>query len=405
MKSSSTPIFKILSVVVLAAAAIYFAVQAYWYFSDPINTTLVYASSEEMVLEMTGYLIRDEETFHSDAATLGHALGEGDRVGKGQTLATAYPDSGALTRVEQLEALHLRLEQLSFSLTSFLDPDAALKLDSSINSGILALRQSISGGEYSSADEELSALKSSILKRDYTSASQEEIEADIKATEQSISELERSLNGTAITAPEAGIYSAACDGYETVLTPEFLKDDLTPGKLNSVKATDSDNANVGKLIYGDTWYYAASITDAQAEQLDGRSTVTIRFAKGLNIDLRMTVDSISRSENGHRVLVLRSDKYIAQTTLMRHQAATLVLRTYEGLRLPSNALRVNDQGVTGVYCVLGVRAKFKPVKVVYQGDGYALVEAASTADDSGMLRRGDEVITTAAEIYDGKVIG
>ena len=405
MKSSSTPIFKILSVVVLAAAAIYFAVQAYRYFSDPINTTLVYASSEEMVLEMTGYLIRDEETFHSDAATLGHALGEGDRVGKGQTLATAYPDSGALTRVEQLEALHLRLEQLSFSLTSFLDPDAALKLDSSINSGILALRQSISGGEYSSADEDLSALKSSILKRDYTSASQEEIEADIKATEQSISELERSLNGTAITAPEAGIYSAACDGYETVLTPEFLKDDLTPGKLNSVKATGSDNANVGKLIYGDTWYYAASITDAQAEQLDGRSTVTIRFAKGLNIDLRMTVDSISRSENGHRVLVLRSDKYIAQTTLMRHQAATLVLRTYEGLRLPSNALRVNDQGVTGVYCVLGVRAKFKPVKVVYQGDGYALVEAASTADDSGMLRRGDEVITTAAEIYDGKVIG
>ena len=405
MKSSSTPIFKILSVVVLAAAAIYFAVQAYRYFSDPINTTLVYASSEEMVLEMTGYLIRDEETFHSDAATLGHALGEGDRVGKGQTLATAYPDSGALTRVEQLEALHLRLEQLSFSLTSFLDPDAALKLDSSINSGILALRQSIAGGEYSGADEELSALKSSILKRDYTSASQEEIEADIKATEQSISELERSLNGTAITAPEAGIYSAACDGYETVLTPELLKDDLTPSKLNSVKATGSDNANVGKLIYGDTWYYAASITDAQAEQLDGRSTVTIRFAKGLNIDLRMTVDSISRSENGHRVLVLRSDKYIAQTTLMRHQAATLVLRTYEGLRLPSNALRVNDQGVTGVYCVLGVRAKFKPVKVVYQGDGYALVEAASTADDSGMLRRGDEVITTAAEIYDGKVIG
>ena len=405
MKSSSTPIFKILSVVVLAAAAIYFAVQAYRYFSDPISTTLVYASSEEMVLEMNGYLVRDEETFHSDAATLGHALGEGDRVGKGQTLATAYPDSGALTRVEQLEALHLRLEQLSFSLTSYLDPDAALKLDSSINSGILTLRQSIADGEYSGADEELSALKSSILKRDYTSASQEQIEADIKTTEQSISELENSLNGTAITAPEAGIYSAACDGYETVLTPEFLQDDLTAGKLNSVKPLNSDAANVGKLIYGDTWYYAASITDAQAEELDGRSIVTIRFAKGLDMDLKMTIDSISRSENGRRVLVLRSDKYIAQTTLMRHQAATLVLRTYEGLRLPANALRVNDQGVTGVYCVLGVRAKFKPVQVVYQGDGYVLVETAATADDSGMLRRGDEVITTAAEIFDGKVIG
>ena len=145
MKSSSTPIFKILSVVVLAAAVVYFAVQAYRYFSDPINTTLVYASVEEQTIEISGYLVREEETFHSDAATLGHSLSEGERVGKNQTMATAYPDSGALTRVEQLEALQLRLEQLSFSLISYLDPDAALKLDSTINSGILTLRRGRGG--------------------------------------------------------------------------------------------------------------------------------------------------------------------------------------------------------------------------------------------------------------------
>ena len=55
--------------------------------------------------------------------------------------------------------------------------------------------------------------------------------------------------------------------------------------------------------------------------------------------------------------------------------------------------------------MLGVRAKFKPVQVVYQGDGYALVEAVSAEEDSSMLRRGDEVIVTTAELYDGKVIG
>lgn len=402
---ATTSIFKILSVVILAVTVIYFAVQIYRYATDPINTTIVYASTEEEIIELNGYLVRDEETFHSDAGTLSHTLSEGERVGKNQPLAVAYPDSGALTRVEQLEALELRLEQLSFALTSILDPDAALKLDSSINSGILSLRQSVAGGEYSGADEALSELKSLILKRDYTSTSQEEIEKDIDETEQAIRELEASLNGTEITAPKGGIYSAACDGYETVLTPDFLADDLTAGKLNGIQPLNIDSANVGKLIYGDTWYYAAVITDVQAEALEGRSTVTLRFAKGLNIDMEMTIDSISRSENGQRVLLLRSDKYIAQTTLMRHQAATLVLRTYEGLRLPSNALRVTDDGVTGVYCMLGIRARFKPVQVVYQGDGYLLAEAASVEDDSSMLRRGDEVIVTAAELYDGKVIG
>ena len=402
---ATTSIFKILSVVILVAAVVYFGVQTYRYLTDPINTTVVYASSEESVMEVNGYLIREEETFRSDAGTLGHALSEGERVGKGQTMAVAYADSGALTRVERLEALKLKKEQLSFSLVSYLDPDAALKLDSSINSDILSLRRSVAGGEYGNTDEQLASLKGAILKRDYTSATQEEIEAGIKATEEEIGEMERSLNGTAITAPESGIYSAACDGYETVLTMDFLTDDLTPSKLGSVRPRSSDSANVGKLIYGDAWYYAANITDEQAQQLEGRSTVTLRFAKGLAMDLKMTVVSLSRSENGQRTLVLRSDKYLAQTTLLRHQAATLVLRTYEGLRLPSNALRVNEEGVSGVYCVLGVRAKFKPVRVVYQGEGYALVEAASAVEDSTLLRQGDQVIVTTAQLYDGKVIG
>lgn len=401
---SSTPIFKILSVVVLAAVVVYFAAQVLGYLTDPISTTLVYNSSEETVIELNGYLIRQEETFHSNAGALSHALGEGERVGRGQTLATAYSDTSALNRVEQREALELRLEQLSFALASYLDSDAALKLDTTINSGILALRQSLSDREYSGADEEVSTLKSAVLKRDYSSSSQEEIEQEIETAKRELQQLEQSLNGTAITAPRGGIYSSACDGYESVLTPELVEQGLTPSVLNAVSPV-AEEANVGKLIYGDTWYYAANITDEQAAQLEGRSTVTMRFAKGLGIDLKMTVCHISPSENGIRTLLLKSDRYIAQTTLLRHQAATLVLRTYEGLRVPSNALRVDGDGTAGVYCVLGLRARFKPVEVVYQGDGYMLVEAASAEDNSRMLRQGDEVIATAAELYDGKVIG
>ena len=404
MKSSSTPIFKILSVVVLAAAVVYFAVQAYRYFSDPINTTLVYASVEEQTIEISGYLVREEETFHSDAATLGHSLSEGERVGKNQTMATAYPDSGALTRVEQLEALQLRLEQLSFSLISYLDPDAALKLDSTINSGILTLRQSIVGGEYSGADEEVSALKSAVLKRDFTSSSQEEIEAEIKATEQSISDLESSLNGTAITAPEAGIYSAACDGYESVLTLDFLKDDLTYSKLNSVKPVSSDSANVGKLIYGDTWYYAVVLPAEQAAALKDMGRVDVRLAKGFDQSIRMSVVSVSREENGQAAVVLSSTRYLAQTTLLRHQAADAVLHTYQGLRVPADALRVSADGTTGVYCVDGENASFRPIELVYQGEGYALVKPAEGVRDTQTLRSGDQVIATSGELYDGKVI-
>ena len=51
---ASTPIFKILSIVLLAAVVVYFVVQGYRYVTDPINTTLVYASVEEVTVDING---------------------------------------------------------------------------------------------------------------------------------------------------------------------------------------------------------------------------------------------------------------------------------------------------------------------------------------------------------------
>ena len=75
-----------------------------------------------------------------------------------------------------------------------------------------------------------------------------------------------------------------------------------------------------------------------------------------------------------------------------------------------DGLRLGGTGaVTGVYCLVGMQAVFKPVDVVYQGDKYYLVEPAKLADDtentsSSRLREGDSVLITAMELYDGKVL-
>ena len=52
----------------------------------------------------------------------------------------------------------------------------------------------------------------------------------------------------------------------------------------------------------------------------------------------------------------------------------------------------------------GSTAAFRPVTVLYQGQGYALVHAADGASDTQTLRVGDEVIATAGALSDGKVI-
>ena len=400
----SSQALRILPLVVLAAVLLYFSLQIYNYFADPLTTTLVYESQAEDVVVLDGWLVRTEETLPAQSGTINREVQEGQKVAVGQTVATVYGDDSALDTVSRIETLELQAQQLEFALTSYLDPDAALKLDTSITGDILTLRQTLSGGDYSAAESELAALKGAVLKRDHGAYnSQSDIQSELKAVEAEIKTLKSSLSGAkAVKAPASGTYSTVCDGYETVLTEEFLAT-VSPTKLSGIRPA-AEGGNVGKLIYGDKWYYAVTLNSDEAELLASLERVTVRMAKGFDQSIRMAVESLSGEENGQRTVVLSSSRYLAQTTLLRHQAADAVLRTYEGLRVPANALRVNEDGVTGVYCVDGENALFRPVTVVYQGENYALVAPTKDAGDTRTLRVGDEVIATAGELFDGKVI-
>ena len=308
----TSPLMKILPIAVLAAVLFYFAVQLYNYLSDPVSTTLVTEGQAEDTIALNGWLLRDEEVLPAQSGTLSRERQEGDRVGVGQVLATVYADDGALQTVSQIETLELQLQQLQFALTSYLDPDAALKLDTSITGDILTLRQTLTGGDYTAADSDIAQLKAAVLKRDHPYTSQEEIETEIKAVEGQISSLKASLSGAStVTAKAAGTYSAVCDGYETVLTTAFLED-VTPGKLARLQPAGTESS-MGKLIYGDTWYYVVSLPEEQAAQLKALGTVTLRFAKGFDQNLRMQVANVSAAENGQAAVTLSCRKYLAQT--------------------------------------------------------------------------------------------
>ena len=311
---------KILPIAVLAAVLIYFAVQLYNYLSDPVTTTLVTEGQAEDTIPLNGWMVRDEEPLAAQSGTISRVRQEGEHVGVGQVLARVYANDGALQTVSQIETLQLQLQQLQFALTSYLDPDAALKLDTSITGDILTLRQSLTGGDYTAAESDIAQLKAAVLKRDHPYTSQEEIQTEIKSVEGQIQSLENSLSGAAtVTAKSSGTYSAVCDGYETVLTTEFLED-VTPAKLAKLQPSGEDS-NIGKLIYGDTWYYVVTLAEEQANVIRGRSSVTLRFAKGFDQNLQMRVVSVSAAENGQAAVTLSCRKYLDQTTLLRHQAA------------------------------------------------------------------------------------
>lgn len=398
----STPIFKILSLAVLVAVVTLLGIEGYRYFHRSVSVSVAYTGQVTDSLSVTGWVVRQETPLPDTSGTLLRQVQEGEKVHAGQTVAMAYASKSALEVVSRLEDTELKLQQLQFARSSFLDSDAALKVDSDISDSILRLHIATADGDYATATQEMSAMKTAVLKRSYSYESLEQIDQAIAQTRSDISTLQNQLSGaTSVKTAVAGVYSGSTDGSEEALTPDFLMD-VTPARLDAL-STGSAVKSAGKIITDNTWFFAANIPAQQARELQVGQEVTLRLSKGLQQDTPAYVQSISAEEDGQVAVVLSCTRYISQVTLLRHQQGEILLREYKGLRVPSAALRMDEDGSLQLFCRLGAYVYSKPVDLVYRGDGFCLVRSAQSAADERILRQGDLVISTARALTDGMI--
>lgn len=396
---------KLLSVGICLIVLAYFGVQTYRYCANPLTTTVAYTYKMEESAPANGYVVRDEKVLSggTSGGLLKLSRSEGEKVSCGGEIAVIYADKSSLDRQAQIDTLETRIEQLRYAQTASSDSAATLKLDSQIAQNIYTTRRAVTSDRLESADEPVKQLRAMVLKRDY-SGSGEKSTADLKKLRDELATLRAKAASSTrvISAAEAGTYSAAVDGYEKVLTPSMLGT-LTPSALSRVKRDSTVSSPLGKLIAGDVWYYAATMNSADAKTLSAGNRVALRFSKGTDRDLNAVVQSISGREDDRVAVVFASRQYLSKVTLLRQQSADVIRKSVTGIRVPKDAVRVSKKGVSGLYCVVGETARFKPVKIVYSSGDFALVSAASDGAQN-QLRNGDQVIITARDLYDGKVV-
>ena len=407
---------RILMLLVCLGVAVYFGYQSLRYLDDPLTTTAAYGYTVDETISASGYVVRSERVLEDEAGGLLRlARSEGERVSVGGTVAPVYADQASLDRQNEIDALEARIGQLEYVQSASLSYEASAKLDNQIAQDLLAVRAALAAGRLDTVESRGSELRALVMKRDYT-YSGDDLDGQLESLRQELKELRRQAAGTTrrISAPVSGLYSAVVDGYETVLTPESVLE-MSPSQLSAVQPDGAAGSHVGKLILGDSWYYAASLRAGEIKDLREAGSISLRFSKDVARDLDVTIQSVSWEENGRSVVVFQGKYDLAQLTLLRQQTAEIILNTMSGIRVPQESLRVVPQSVagedgeerevqtTGVYCVVGVKAIFKPVKVLYSGEGFALVQPAGAK--KRVLRSGDEVIVTARDLYDGKVVG
>lgn len=415
---------KIIMLLLLAAVAVCLGAAAWRSFRDPFTTVVSYSYTVDDSLEATGFLARQEQVLTNTGGVVELLPQEGEKVAKGGTVALVYQDSSGLERREQLQQLEMEKEQLEYALerTGAGGGDAS-QLTDQVLDAIAELRAAVAGRDLTDLERQSMDLKSLVYKREYAyggtgEESADAIQAALDEVDSQISSLssQAAQSTQSITASQSGIFSGYVDGYESLLTPEVLET-VTPAQLGDLagQVSEEDQTAVGKLITDSTWYFACALPQEDAERLvEGRS-VTVRFSRDWSGEVDMTVERVGEPEDGRCAVVLSTDRYLSETTLLRRQTVELVFRSVTGVRVPKQALRVAGQTVTdeetgeestvqvtGVYTLVGEQVEFKPVTVLEQGDTFVLVEAAGSG--RAALQPGDVVVVAAEDLYDGKVI-
>lgn len=394
--------FTVILWILLAAIAAYFGYNVVSSLYAPLMTATVTPYEAGAGYYASGFVVREEELLYSQYGTTVLNCAEGAHVAANDTVATGYRSEDAKTRQTRIDELSGQVEQLQYAWSAVSSVYDQAALDADIAGDLAQLSRYLALRDMNSVSDLSPELKGLILRRTGSDSDSGSLQARISTLQAELETLEAQSAGdtSAILAGKAGTFSAAVDGYESVLTPERLME-MTVAEFESVQPDETDANAIGRLVTSATWYYACVVPASELSGVEEGDRATLTFARDYYQPVTMRVARLGGNEAGSRLLVLSSDRALQNVTLLRQQSAEIVFTSYSGLRVPKSAVRV-ENGQTGVYILEGTLAKWKPITILHDtGESYVVTLDTSSTNN---LWPGDELIINAKNLYDGKVV-
>lgn len=408
---------KVILWIFLAAVVCYFGYYILSAVYAPLTTAAAIEYEAGTGSYTTGYVVRDEAVMRSTYGITNMVVSEGERVSRGQTLATGYLTDDAQQRQIEIEALEDQLEQLKYAASYSAEVQDQAVLDSEIYSQLVHMSKYVARRDMNSAADRSSEIKGLILRRMSTQEQNAAVDQRIKELNGQLEQLRAESDGDVLSvqAAASGYFSGNVDGYENVLTMAALET-MTVAGFQEIQPRETPDNAVGKLISGSTWYYVTVVPTAQTEGVKPGDTVPVTFSSDFYEELTMKVVRLGEDENGSRLLILSCDSFMQDATLLRQQSADVVFRSYAGLRVPKEAVRVMtkaeiypgeaDEGdaesYVGVFILEGSTASWKTIHILHDNGESYVVELDKSSTDH--LWPGDEIIVGARNLYNGKVV-
>ena len=394
MKRSDT-VIKIVSALLFLAVLAYMGVYIFEAMRDPLYTTLAVETEVRRTGAASGIVVREEYALTNRRTYCSIAARDGSRVAVGSVLAIAYDSEVALQRANRTRELQLEIEFAESTLRGHGVPEDPSDYDAAIRAAVRALSVDVARHELGLIDVRSLNLRSLLFESSAVAVSQTELDA----MRRELMSLQNSSTADTLilTAETSGLFSSLLDGYEHLAPADLAGLDTESLRALMRDRREPASAAYGKLITAYEWYYCALVNAETAAQLVTGTHYALEFGRHYGRSLDMKLVSLSAADvGGQCAAVFSCTRAMADTLAMRAISAEIALEEFSGLRVPYEAVHV-EEGQACVYTVTGLVAERKAINIIMDTGEFFLVEPDA-------LRAGNDIIVGGQDLYDGKVL-
>ncbi len=393
--------------VAVALILAYAGYQIYLIAVPSVRTQTAFPVSEYQAVDTKVYVIRQEsEITGSVSGVVVPAVENGSRVAKGDTVAYVFADQASAENYAKSLTIRDEIERCDSFASNNAAPSDVERLDDDVDEDFLTLIEALDSGDFRAAGDRASEFDDTLTR--FKIATGEQIDftqkrADLQAQ---LDTLTAAIHqNSVITAGGAGYYVGSTDGYEHAVDYASAAD-LTASQVENLLSDEnrpdgSEGSTLGKLIENFDWYLACVVETEKIADLQAGDTVQVALPNAVSGRIKTVVKAVNNSTDGRSALILECNLMNAQLATLRAEEAQIILAEYDGLKIPSAAVRVNEENEKGVYVIKGNIALFKKIDILYSDGEYVLTDPNS---ENNEVRIYDQVVTEGKDVSDGKII-
>lgn len=382
------------------------------FFETRITVEMLQTDKIEEVSAGVGVLVKTEHvTTLSVASATEVAAENGQRVAKGEIIATVYSGTAEEDTKMKLADINKRIAAIEDSHTGdavFIND--ATKIESELATGVDEVIALMAEHDMESLSEYKYRFSTMADQKAVAKGEKKSFTSDLTQlrAEKSVLEAQLGKIETVATAEMPGIFIEGQDGFEQELTadsvlslvPEKINEVINHEKNDEIESQEKDTYTY-KIIDNYAYSVAMNLEDSFCGDLKVGDSVEVRFSDFSADSCPAKITHISeKNAKELRTVVVECNRHVEGLLANRVANVDFVKKSVSGYKVSTEHLHTVDNAV-GLFIKRGAVMKFIPVTVVYSTEEEAVVSAASTETP---IKPYDEVVTSAPEYADGKVI-